>query len=439
MERTATAKADLPLVPWAPMRKGALAPAGRPLRVLIVGMADSVHIARWIKMLSHTGWDVHLFCPYATIAHQELENVTVYEKVSAAPDAASRGVRLVGLAPWASLFEKIGMRTPNITRRWLRLRGIHKAVFGPNDRPWHLARLIESIKPDVIHSHEIQHSGYLTLEARERLGGKFDAPWIVSNWGSDIFLFGRLKEHAERIRAVLSTCDYYTCECHRDVPLAKKFGLRGEALKVLPNGGGFDLEKCQQLRQPGPTSARRVIVLKGYQHWAGRGLNGVRALELCADVLKGYRVVIYSAENAVQISGELLSEATGVPVEFVPPVAHDEMLRLHGRARISIGLSISDAISTSFLEAFVMGAFPIQSHTGCADEWARDGEGALLVHPEDPEGIARAIRRALADDALVDRAAEINAATARERLQTSSMSTAVAAVYEAAARGHARA
>jgi glycosyltransferase involved in cell wall biosynthesis len=40
----------------------------------------------------------------------------------------------------------------------------------------------------------------------------------------------------------------------------------------------------------------------------------------------------------------------------------------------------------------------------------------LIVPPEDPEPVAAAIRRALSDDALVNRAAELNARVARERL-----------------------
>jgi hypothetical protein len=55
------------------------------------------------------------------------------------------------------------------------------------------------------------------------------------------------------------------------------------------------------------------------------------------------------------------------PHEFPPESIRKgrliEILKLHGRPRISISLSISDAISRSVLEAMVMGAFPIQRMT----------------------------------------------------------------------------
>jgi glycosyltransferase involved in cell wall biosynthesis len=291
--------------------------------------------------------------------------------------------------------------------------------------------MIHWLKPDVVHSMEIQRAGYLTSAARAKLGSRFPT-WVVSNWGSDIYLFGRLSEHQEKIRAVMSACDYYHTECHRDIALAKQFGFKGEVMPVFPVTGGFDLEQARQLRQPGPTSARRLIALKGYQGWAYRGLVGLRAIELCADVLKekGYRIAIYLASQDVKIAAELLAKSSGLPIDIVPRVPHEEMLRLHGRSRVSIGLSISDALSTSALEALVMGSFPIQSNTSCLGELLRDGESGMLVHPEDPEAVAAALRRAVTDDELVDRAAEINARIAAEYLDQSVVRPQVVQMYE---------
>jgi glycosyltransferase involved in cell wall biosynthesis len=78
----------------------------------------------------------------------------------------------------------------------------------------------------------------------------------------------------------------------------------------------------------------------------------------------------------------------------------------------------------------IMGAFPIQSYTSCADEWIENGKTGLIVPPEDPEIIAVAIRRALTDDALVDSAAEENMRVATERLDQSIIQPQVIAMYE---------
>jgi glycosyltransferase involved in cell wall biosynthesis len=106
------------------------------------------------------------------------------------------------------------------------------------------------------------------------------------------------------------------------------------------------------------------------------------------------------------------------------------MLRLYGYARIYLGLSISDAISQSMLEAIVMGAFPIQSCTACTDEWIVDGENGLVVPPEDPQIVAAALRRALTDDALVDGAADHNSRLAADRLDAKFIQPKAVALYE---------
>jgi glycosyltransferase involved in cell wall biosynthesis len=157
---------------------------------------------------------------------------------------------------------------------------------------------------------------------------------------------------------------------------------------------------------------------------------------LCARELEGYRVAICLASNDVKIAAELVAHDTGLSIDVIPPCSHDDMLRLYGRARAYIGLSISDAISTSLLEAIVMGAFPIQSCTACADEWIVDGKTGLIVPPEDPEVVAAALRRALNDDRLVDDAACCNAQLARERLAEQLIKPQVRAMYDTvAARG----
>ena len=384
------------------------------MRILFVAMPGSIHAARWINQLVDQGWDVHLFGSVPGPVHQDLRNVTVYGISAYRPRGLDPSVRVRGVWPFkkgARLFNKPFLQYSSYL----------------------LAALIWWLKPDVVHTMEIQHAGYIALGARGVLRRIRPFPtWVVSNWGSDIYLFGRLAEHEERIRAVMSACDFYHTECHRDVGLAKEFGFEGEGSFVLPLAGGFDTGWARGFRQPGPPSERRVVALKGYQGWAYRALVGLRAIEMCADLLKekGYRVQVYLASPDTLISAELLGRSTGLPIDIIPHGPHEEMLKLHGRSRVSIGLSISDALSTSALETMVMGSFPIQSNTSCIGELLRDGESGILVHPEDPEPIAEAIRRAVTDDELVDRADGINAHATAEFLDSAVVKPRALRMYE---------
>jgi glycosyltransferase involved in cell wall biosynthesis len=375
------------------------------MRILFVAMPDSLHTARWINQISEQDWDIHLYPSLgATDVHPALKRTNVHIPIYGEQKGIDSSITLNGFRLPLPVFSR------EMAWHICQLLVKHRSAYYTQC----LVRLIRRLKPDIVHSLEIQHAGYLAWSAKKVMGAAFPV-WIVTNWGSDIYLFGRLSKHRQRIKEVLAFCDYYSCECERDVQLAKDLGFQGRVLPVIPNTGGFDLKRLRQWSHI-PPSSRRVILVKGYQHFAGRALFALRAIALCSDLLKSYRILIYNSSPDVEIAAEILSLDTGIAVEIVPPCSHDEMLQLYGRSRIYVGLSISDAISTSLLEAMVMGAFPIQSGTSCANEWIEDGVSGLIVPPEDPHLVAQALRRALVDNELVDRAAECNAQVCTEHL-----------------------
>jgi glycosyltransferase involved in cell wall biosynthesis len=404
-----------------------------PPRILYVAFSHSIHTVRWVNQLSDLSWEVHLFpSEIKTSVHPAFRNVIIHNISRNSRERAGNpdNPAVAGVAKLKNrLRNSSGFLFGDILRIFDFLRQKWVWSLWLKERVERLTGLIREVKPQIIHSLELQHAGYLTLKAKEDLGENFP-PWVVTNWGADIHYFGKMPEQAARIKAILASCDYYSCETKRDIQLARDFGFKGEILPVLPNTGGFDLQNIHFFRQQGPTSDRRVILLKGPNAWVYRGLVGVRALAHCSDVLAGYKIAIYLAAPEVRDAAIALSKQTGIPVELIPYCSHEEMLRWHGRARISIGLAMSDGISTSFLEAIVMGSFPIQSNTGGAGDWIVDGQTGILVPPEDMETIAKAIRRALTDDELVNRAAVTNEKTARERLDYEHVRSQVIAMYK---------
>lgn len=391
------------------------------MKILFVAMSESIHAVRWINQVTDLDWDIRLYdSTDSGYINPQLRKATVYHSMYGSQPALDSTIKRKGLRlPTGRTYAK------RLLKRWQ-----------PDYRVRRLARLIQDFRPDIIHSLEFQHSSYLVLEAYQWLqanGIKYFPTWVIGNWGSDIYLFSRLPEHQHRIHELLQTADYYDCECERDVRLAQAIGMTAVPLPVLPNAGGIDIASATQLRQLEKPSTRRVIAIKGYQHWAGRALVALRAIALCADVLSGYKVVIYSPFplEDMTVAAALLSQETSIEVEVLPAgQPHMAILELFARSRIYIGLSISDAISTSMLDAISVGAFPIQSNTSCADEWVTADETGILVPPEDPQTIAEAIRRALSDDHLVDQAAERNAQICADRLDASKIRQQVIDIYQ---------
>jgi hypothetical protein len=353
-------------------------------KILFVAMANSIHTARWLNLLHGGEWEIHLFPVLDRTLHPEIKDV------------------------------------------------IHHRLRGEGQLPLaeQLAEVIRQLQPEYIHTLETTLAGYLTLEARDRLGGRIPK-WLHSIWGSDLYLFARLKAHKEKIRTVLAAVDMLFCEGHRDIRLAKEMGYNGNYAPLIHAGGGYSPEEVLSLQNQESPSRRKTILVKGYQGWAGRSLVALRALVRCAHRLAGFEVILFSANTQeIQFAMELFEEKTGIKTTRLHHLTpHRELLKYHASARLFIGLSISDGLPASLLEAMAMGAFPVQSGTSTADEWIEDGRTGILVPPEDPEDVEKAIIRALSDDRLVDEAARINLETVIKRLNRDKIKKEVRELY----------
>ena len=253
----------------------------------------------------------------------------------------------------------------------------------PTWRARRLAQLVRRLRPDIVHSMEMQRAGYMTLEARALMIEPAPA-WVMGIWGSDVYLFGRISSHRDRVRSSVAACDYYLCECQRDVDLAMRMGLKGRVLPQLPAHGGLDLRLMDNIGQKVPPSRRRVVMVKGYQSFAGRALTALRAIAMAVDSVEGHQVRVHAASPDVRIAAEVLAADSGLDVEVLSRRSHRELLAHMAEARVVIALSISDGLPSSLVEAMALGAFPIHSSTSCASEWIAPGTTGILVSPEDP-------------------------------------------------------
>lgn len=405
-------------------------------RILFVAMQMSTHTVRWINQITKQGWEVHLFPVNYLPVHHELSGVYVHQPwIPVSPKKIAKTLvsnpRLFfsGQAKFNDYLHNYPYPVrpiynyPVISRMEPYLNGIKRVRLGESEQtapavygPKVLARLIRELKPTLIHSLEFQHCGYNVLAAKDIIGEAFPK-WLATNWGSDIYYYRQFEEHNKQIRRLLGQIDYYSCECERDVELARDLGFEGTVMPVMPNTGGLDMDMVGSLRSVQKPSERKIIMVKGYQHFAGRALTALNAIERCAPYLSGYKVVVFSASPEVYGRVEELQKYVDMDISILPHSDHQTVLRMFSRARIYLGVSISDAISTSMLEAIAMGAFPIQTDTSCCSEWFEDGKGGFIIPSDDPSYIADRIKTAVSDDKLVDNAYSLNYHVVGDRLE----------------------
>ena len=377
-------------------RKGRLSSNPEFKTILIIGMANSIHTARWLSQFEGLNYNFVLFpsMPSRSL-HPDILRMTsgaVGPKVS---------------IPWHLDYLALPIALMDI--------------FCFNTIRCYLLNRFLQKNQDVlvIHAIELQHAGYLSngIRSRNLVGRRL----IITNWGSDIYWFGRFKRHQKKLSHLLATAVEYSCECKRDAALAIDFGFKGKLHPVLPNAGGISDEILDRNSLVNPPSSRKLIVIKGYTRFVGLADVAIEAISKCGDVIKEYEILVYSSDKKAMRLVRDLKKKTDLNISAIPKygLSHAEMLNLFSNARIYIGISRSDGISTSLLEAMATGCFPIQTKTSCADEWIEDGVGGFLVDHLRVEDISNAIIRAATENDLVDKAANINLQIARERLRHS--------------------
>lgn len=388
------------------------------MRILVIAMSDSIHTARWLSQFDHQEHQIVLFPSTSSPPHAHLKSWGKFYSLFQLFFRKKRGIcTIVPL-----------LRNTHLLNAFL------NNYVNKNWRKFWLKQTISVFRPDVIHTLEFQHAGYLCLNVRSQWKGKFPT-WIATNWGSDIFLFARLQDHQSSIRAILETADYYSAECHRDYELAKELGMTAKPLPVIPNAGGLQLEKMVKLRSRVAPKDRKLIIVKGYQSIFGRALVALQALSKIHQHLKDYEIQVYSATPDVMIASELAKQDYGLNIKFCSnhiALEHDKILELQASARVYIGLSISDGISTSLLEAMALGTFPIQTCTSCAKEWITHGQSGFIVDHDDPEKLSQYILETLNNDDLVTQAAEANWKTIQARASYEHIAQVAKSFYEVA-------
>ncbi len=329
-------------------------------RVLIVGMLDSVHLSRWLAQFKEENVTFTIF-PSKKFRKIHENLLQLIEQRHNAKYILVKPYRIPKIAGYIDFF-------------------LFKffELFGKDFRLYSLTNLLKANKFDFVHAMEIQGAGYLYSKLCSKITTKNKL--ILTNWGSDIYFFAQDPIHLEKINKALRVANFYSAECERDYDLVQNFDFKGNFLPCIPNSGGFSKD---ELNQDIPSAKdRHLIICKGYGGLFGQVALALPAIETALYLHKNLSVFFYSVTPDVIQKINNLKNIYGNRVAFSTvskPISRKNLLEKFKIAQIYIGCSKSDAISTSFLEALVYGAYPIQTNTSCANEWKNRGFKCEIV------------------------------------------------------------
>ncbi|SHL54123.1 glycosyltransferase [Flavobacterium xanthum] len=275
----------------------------------------------------------------------------------------------------------------------------------------YLEKIILEIQPDLIHSFEMHTCSYPILKTMIKFK---HIKWLYSCWGNDLYFNRQIPKDLKTIKRMLARIDFLHTDCQRDFEIAKSLGFMGDFYGVIPTGGGYDLTYYKDYALS--FEERRIILIKGYEHLFGRGLNVIKALQLANNLLLNYEVVVFGAHQ------EVIDFIDLNKLPYKTFGRHDlsqmELIKLMGKSILYIGNSISDGMPNTLLEAIIMQAFPIQSNPGNATaEIIENKKNGLVINDSnDVNEIKDKIVFALTNLKLLKRAMILNNEIAEQRL-----------------------
>jgi glycosyltransferase involved in cell wall biosynthesis len=141
---------------------------------------------------------------------------------------------------------------------------------------------------------------------------------------------------------------------------------------------------------------------------------------------------MFSCNSKTVKEAKRLARSTGLEIvtHRKHTLSHSQVLAIMRKSIAYIGLSKSDGISTSMIEAMSQGAIPIQSDTSCANEWIRSGQDGFLVGFDDWQAVANGLGQILNNPSFVTEARARNYQTIREKYDANRLSVIAHGYYQ---------
>lgn len=354
-------------------------------RVLVVGMLDSVHLGRFLQSVNSSELSIRLF---PSTPHRR-----VHKLVRGVLDTQN------GNSATISFFWK---------RFSVAFWFLDRILFNLSlTRATALRREIKSFNPDIIHALETQSGGYLLPRALSGIRGDDRPKVLLTLFGSDLYWYSRKPMHAKRLSMTLAEVDFLATECVRDHLLARSFGYAGQFLAPCPVAP-YNISFPELVPKP---ADRRKILLKGYDNKWGRASVALEAISRCLDAVSDMEITIISAEGKVPRLAKklLISRGAKVVIHKKNKLSREEVLDELLDSKLYVGVSSSDGLPSTLIEALAAGAFPIQSDTSCASDYLLNGENYIAIRDfNSSHEVERAIRHALSNPEMLAKSQETN-------------------------------
>jgi glycosyltransferase involved in cell wall biosynthesis len=222
-------------------------------------------------------------------------------------------------------------------------------------------------------------------------------------------------------------------EAHRH-RIAAEAGVDADRIRVVP----LAVPTAPEFRRRPRAGPDLTVVYLGRLERRKGTLDLIRAVPEVVRRVPDARFVLVGADrphcpggrtHAQYIAQELPAEARA-RIELTGELSDEEVDRRLQRADLFVAPSLYESFGLIFLEAMRWGTPVLGTFTGGIPEIIEDGRSGLLVPPEDPDRLAGAIVRLLADESLRSRLGEAGRRRVETHFTVEQMARRTLDVYE---------
>jgi glycosyltransferase involved in cell wall biosynthesis len=261
---------------------------------------------------------------------------------------------------------------------------------------WQLIWVIYRRRVDLIHVNSYVPGNYARLAA-----ALMQVPIVIDHWHG----FTRFNRKRRLICRTLARFTDLSLAVSRGVKdyLVSEIGLDPVKVRVVPNGvdvASIDAARpgAEVRRELGLPAAAPVLGLVGrLDHW-GKGHREL--FTAMAQLRARYPVqalIVGGGRRIDEVKALAASLGLAAAVHFLGPRRDvPDLLRVMD---VFVLPSYSEGVSLALLEAMAAGRPVVATAVGGLPEVVTDGDTGLLIPPRDPNALARALERLLADPA----------------------------------------
>lgn len=272
-----------------------------------------------------------------------------------------------------------------------------------------LLKLLNEIKPDIVHAHQLLPYGYWGVKTEFR-------PLVVTPIGSDAIIYAqKYAVYRKRARVVYENSDAITQDSHVCQQAGYKVGAKIKNNHIIQNG--VDTDKFLP-RLDGDAFKKEIGIDKDYRmvtHTRGLSdtynmFNLLQAWKTVSKKMPDVRLFLvyfkFGKDNEDQLRKFVAQNGMNDSVIFHGFLPHDEMPRLYSASELSLSVPITDSSPSSVYEAMACGVPVVVSDLPWTNYAMRNMENCFIVPGAEPDKIAGAITEILGDNQLATRLGE---------------------------------